>query len=289
VDRTFDQRLREAHHSATNRALWKGTYAAVNANEYWAEGAQSWFDDNRENDSLHNHVNTRAELKEYDPGLAALCAEVFGDLPWRYLRPARRSAADRIHLAGYDATKAPRFRWREAPVVEKPRVSIQTEWGEIELELDAGHAPITTTNFLRYVLEGFYSDGVFHRTVTLSNQPSSPVKIEVIQASANPARTNEFFPPIPIERTRATGLRHLHGTVSMARDGADTAQDQFFICIGDQPELDFGGRRNPDGQGFAAFGRVVKGMELVRRIHAAPADGQNLTPPIRIQRAVRMK
>jgi peptidyl-prolyl cis-trans isomerase A (cyclophilin A) len=74
----------------------------------------------------------------------------------------------------------------------------------------------------------------------------------------------------------------------MARDGPDTAQDHFFICIGAQPELDFGGKRNPDGQGFAAFGRVVKGMNLVKMIHSAPAEGQSLKPPIRIQRAVRL-
>jgi len=289
VDRTFNGRLRNTCHNATNRGLWKGTYAAVNHDEYWAEGVQSWFDDNRENDSLHNHVNTRAELKEYDPDLAALCAEVFGDRPWRHLRPARRPAGERTHLAGFEAARAPRFRWREVPVVDKPRVSIQTELGEIELELDARHAPITATNFLRYVLEGFYSDGLFHRTVTRSNQPASPVKIAVIQASANPARTNEFLPPIPLERTRETGLHHQDGTLSMARDGADTAQDEFFICVGDQPELDFGGRRNPDGQGFAAFGRVIKGMELVRRIHAAAAREQKLAPPIRIQRAVRTR
>ena len=81
---------------------------------------------------------------------------------------------------------------------------------------------------------------------------------------------------------RATGLRHLDGTLSMARDGPDTATGDFFICIGDQPELDFGGRRHPDGQGFAAFGRVVRGMDVVRAIQAAPADAQHLTPPVRI-------
>jgi peptidyl-prolyl cis-trans isomerase A (cyclophilin A) len=156
------------------------------------------------------------------------------------------------------------------------------------LELDREHAPITVTNFLSYVHEGLYSDGMFHRAVTLSNQPNNKVRIEVIQAAANPARTNEFRPAIPIERTRDTGLKHREGTVSMARDGPDTAQDEFFICIGDQPELDFGGKRNPDGQGFAAFGKVVKGMDVVRRIQAASADGQKLTPPVRIQRAVRL-
>ena len=166
-----------------------------------------------------------------------------------------------------------------------PHVLLRTDLGDIELALDAPRAPLSVSNFLRYVQAGLYGGGVFHRTVTLANQPTNAVKIEVIQASAHPAKTNQFFPPVPLERTRNTGLRHRDGTVSMARAEPDSAQDHFFICIGDQPELDFGGKRNPDGQGFAAFGRVVKGMDVVRRIHRAPAVGQKLEPPIRIKRA----
>ena len=147
---------------------------------------------------------------------------------------------------------------------------------------------MTTTNFLRYVLEGFYSDGEFFRTVTQANQPDDTIKIAVIQAGANPAMEDEGFDPIPLERTRDTGVRHLDGAISMARSGPDSATHSFFICVGDQPYLDFGGKRNPDGQGFAAFGRVVEGMELVREIHAMPANGQRLDPPFRIQRAVRV-
>jgi peptidyl-prolyl cis-trans isomerase A (cyclophilin A) len=169
-----------------------------------------------------------------------------------------------------------------------PRVQVQTTLGNIEIELDPGRAPLTVSNFLRYVEAGLYDGGVFHRAVTLANQPTNQVKIEVVQASANPARTNEFFPAIALERTRDTGLRHRDGTISMARAEPDSAQDHFFICVGDQPELDFGGKRNPDGQGFAAFGRVVKGTDAVRRIQAAPADGQKLTPPITIRRMVRV-
>ena len=168
-----------------------------------------------------------------------------------------------------------------------PRVLIQTALGDIEVELDAKQAPATVKNFLRYANAGLYADGRFFRTVTAGNQPTNTVKIAVIQAEANAAKTNEFLPPIALQRTRDTGLKHLDGTISMARDGPDTAQDSFFICVGDQPELDFGGRRNPDGQGFAAFGKVVKGMEVVRKIHESPADGQTLGTPVRIQRASR--
>ena len=84
------------------------------------------------------------------------------------------------------------------------------------------------------------------------------------------------------------GIKHIDGAISMARDGPDTATGDFFICVGAQRELDFGGKRNPDGQGFAAFGRVVKGMEVVRKINACPAKEQTLTPGVRI-REVRRK
>jgi peptidyl-prolyl cis-trans isomerase A (cyclophilin A) len=288
VDPTFEMRLREAFEEAEERGLWRGTYAITNPAEYWAEGVQSWFDDNRENDALHNRVNTRAELEEYDPALAALCTEVFGKGEWRYRRPRDRDPHEQIHLASFDPATAPHFKWRVHPLTEKPRVQIDTAIGSITVELDAVRAPVTTKNFHRYVLEGFYSDGEFFRTVTASNQPENSVKIAVIQAGADPAREDEVFDQIVLERTSETELRHLDGTISMARFGPDTATHSFFICVGDQPGLDFGGARNPDNQGFAAFGRVVDGMELVREIHAMPADGQNLDPPLRIQRAVRV-
>jgi peptidyl-prolyl cis-trans isomerase A (cyclophilin A) len=173
---------------------------------------------------------------------------------------------------------------QRAPV----RVLIQTEKGDVEVELDAGRAPVTTANFLKYVDGKFYDGGRFHRTVRPDNQPDNKVKIEVIQAAVNPKRQKEEFPPIKLERTSRTGLKHRDGTISMARDGPDTATSEFFLCVGDQPELDFGGRRNPDGQGFAAFGRVVKGRDVVRALQAAPADGQTLTPPIKILKVRRV-
>ncbi|HJW73285.1 MAG TPA: peptidylprolyl isomerase [Geothrix sp.] len=165
-------------------------------------------------------------------------------------------------------------------MAQSPRVAIETDLGTIEVSLEAAKAPLTTANFLRHIESGAYTGGRFHRTVTLGNQPQNQVKIEVIQGGARQEQMDA--PSIPLERTRDTGLRHLDGTISMARDTPDSATTDFFICLGDQPELDFGGRRNPDGQGFAAFGRVVKGMEIVRRIQTAPAKNQALTPPVRI-------
>ncbi len=170
------------------------------------------------------------------------------------------------------------------------RVLMQTELGDIELELDAKRAPGTTENFLKYVDAGHYNGGRFHRTVKLNpdNQPNNTVKIEVIQGGVNAEKAKEGFGAIPLERTGVTGLKHKDGVISMARSSADSATSDFFICLGDQPELDFNGKRNADGQGFAAFGKVVKGREVVRKIHQAPYDKQALTPPIKILNAKRL-
>jgi peptidyl-prolyl cis-trans isomerase A (cyclophilin A) len=167
------------------------------------------------------------------------------------------------------------------------RVLIQTEKGEIEVELDAAKAPKTVANFLKYVDAKLYDGGRFHRAVTLDNQPDNKVKIEVIQAGTHPDKAKDDFASIKLERTKDTKLLHKDGTISMARDGPDTATSDFFICVGDQPELDFGGKRNADGQGFAAFGRVVKGMDVVKKIQKAGADGQTLKPAIKIIKVVR--
>jgi glycerophosphoryl diester phosphodiesterase/cyclophilin family peptidyl-prolyl cis-trans isomerase len=161
-------------------------------------------------------------------------------------------------------------------------VLIRTDKGDIEVDLDAKRAPVTVANFLRYVDAGLYDGGRFHRTVRGDNQPTDKVKIAVVQAGLDPKREKNEFPPIKLERTSKTGLKHTDGAISMARDGSDTATSDFFLCVGDQPELDFGGKRNRDGQGFAAFGRVVGGMDVVRKINAAPAKEQALTPPVRI-------
>jgi peptidyl-prolyl cis-trans isomerase A (cyclophilin A) len=175
------------------------------------------------------------------------------------------------------------------------RVLVQTELGNITLEVDPANAPATTANFLKYVDAGHYDGGTFHRTVKMDNQPQSDVKIEVIQAGVNPAVAKSGFPPIALERTKVTGILHKDGIVSMARGEPDSATSGWFICINDQPSLDFGGKRNPDGQGFGAFGRVVSGMDVVRKIQMAPSsadrktntEAQRLTPPIKILKVAR--
>ena len=169
-----------------------------------------------------------------------------------------------------------------------PTVLVETSLGAIVIEIDTIRAPVTGGNFLAYVDSGLYDGGRFYRTVTLQNQPDNDVLIEVIQGGIDPARWGDRFDAIVLERTNATGLQHLDGTISVARAGPDTGSSEFFVCIGDQPELDFGGARNPDGQGFAAFGRVVSGMDVVRRIQAQPAEGQQLVPLVGIVVAGRV-
>lgn len=173
-------------------------------------------------------------------------------------------------------------------------VVIETSLGTIEVALDAGSAPITTTNFLSHIDSGLYNDGRMHRTVTLENQSAvtgktvdDSIAIEVIQGGADPDKLSEPPEPIKLERTSITGLKHVDGTISMARGATDSAKEQFFICIGDQPALDFGGLRNPDGQGFAAFGQVTSGMDVVRAIQQSPHQGQRLDPPIKITKISR--
>ena len=176
---------------------------------------------------------------------------------------------------------------------QNPVVVFETEKGAIEVEVDTVHAPVSAGNFLMYVDGGFYAGGSVNRAVRPDNTTRHDVEIQVIQFQMNPARRADGFPPIPLERTNTTGLRHLDGAVSMARSGPDTATASFSIVIGNQPEMDFGGRRNPDSQGFAVFGRVVRGMDVVRAIQAAPTGqtgpygSESLAPPIRVLAASR--
>ncbi len=116
IDDSFQRKLENAFNRASLAGLWKGKYAGTNPSEYWAEGVQSWFDTNRENDYEHNHVDTREELKQHDAPLAALVESVFGDEEWRYFKPADRG--DSGHLAGFDPEKAPEFFWPENVVAE---------------------------------------------------------------------------------------------------------------------------------------------------------------------------
>ena len=163
-----------------------------------------------------------------------------------------------------------------------PLVFMETDLGLIRVELYPEKAPITVANFLRYVDENRYEDAHFYRVVHMGNQPNNDVKIQVIQGGLGFDNHPLELPPIAHETTAETGIRHKDGTISMARLEPGTASSEIFICINDQPDLDFDGKRNPDGQGFAAFGKVVSGMEFVRQIQQLPETGQMLEKTVKI-------
>lgn len=176
---------------------------------------------------------------------------------------------------------------------ENVNVKLETTMGDIHIELYADKAPITVANFLRYIDGGYFDGGAFYRVVRMDNQQQNRIKIEVIQGGMSGDSNIGAFPPIKLERTTKTGIKHEDGTISMARDNPDSASSEFFICINDQPSLDYGGMRNPDGQGFAAFGKVTKGMDVVRAIQQvktiAPNDPNEYTAGQKVMEPVIFK
>lgn len=181
-----------------------------------------------------------------------------------------------------------------AQITEAPTilVRIETPLGNIDLAIDTKRAPVTSANFLKYVDAGLYNGGRFHRATRPDNYTPTPPNrpaMELIQGGINLERRNDGFPAIPLERTSVTGIKHIAGVVSMARgNAADTATSDFFILLDDQPSLDHGGMRFDDGQGAAAFGRVVAGLDVVRKIQQQPVEKQGLTPPVTILKIARV-
>lgn len=180
-----------------------------------------------------------------------------------------------------------------APIVEASAavtlVRVDTEMGAFVIAVDSAVAPVTVANFLAHVDAGQLDGGSVYRIVTLSNQPpQTKHRIEVVQWGRKQGDdTPAPLPPIAHETTAQTGLKHRDMTVSMARSTPGSASAEFFICIGDQPSLDFGGGRNPDGQGFAAFGQVVAGQDVVRAIHARGGAEQFLEPTLAVRKVSR--
>ena len=167
-------------------------------------------------------------------------------------------------------------------------VLIRTDMGDLTVELYPEKAPVTATNFLAHVENGDYTNSVFYRVVRMDNQSQSQVKIEVIQGGLFHDTVVDTIAPIIHETTKETGILHRDGIISMARNKPGSASTEFFICIGDQPSLDYGGDRNPDKQGFAAFGKVIDGMDVVRSIQALPDEGQYLKEQVLIREISRL-
>lgn len=165
-----------------------------------------------------------------------------------------------------------------------PHVVINTSAGAIEVMLFEKEAPKSVAGFLRNIDSGYYQNASFYRVLNNDNQQSDAYKAELIQGGMwrTRRRTDMNIQPIPHETTGQTGLSHTNGTLSFARMEPGTATTEFFICIGDQKGFDFGGDNNPDKQGYAAFGRVVKGMDVVQTIYNRPEDDQYFIKPIYI-------
>lgn len=265
VDSTFDRRLREAFEKAKERKLWTNTYAATNRSEYWAEGVQCWFDDNAPPDSLHNDIRTRKQLLEYDPELAKLCNEVFGDNDWRYLRPTKRKPEDRVHLTGYDPAKLPRFHWRIAPLIDKPLVTLDTAAGEIIVECDAKAAPDAVKNFLAIALNGGYHSGKFVTADSGWLRVTSKPKWLAQNAKHLDLTASSVMKWIPTEGTivwmdKGTG----RGDFAIAFDSSAKAFDNAI-----------------------AIGRVTKGMELAKKIAAGKLENGLFVSPVDLRRVIR--
>lgn len=171
-----------------------------------------------------------------------------------------------------------------SPKYKYPHVVISTGFGDIEAEIYTDKAPKTAGAFLSYVDSGFYNRTYFYRVLNTDNQPSNAAKAKLIQGGLwkTNAEKSLALPGIPHETTQQTGIRHTNGVLSMARQAPGTATTEFFICVGNQPGFDFGGENNPDKQGYAAFGKVVKGMDVVNKIYNQPEQDQSFVPPVAI-------
>lgn len=171
-----------------------------------------------------------------------------------------------------------------------PHIEIQTEKGDIEIELYPLQAPKTVAAFLSYIDSSYFNNGSFYRVLNLENQPTNAPQTELIQGGIWKTNTKlaMSIPGIPHETTKQTGILHTDGVISLARSGPGTAGTEFFICIGKQPGLDYGGENVPDKQGYATFGKVVKGMSIVRKIYRQKENDQYFKPPITIYNIVRL-
>lgn len=173
---------------------------------------------------------------------------------------------------------------------KNPHIEIQTQLGDIEVELYPDQAPKTVKAFLSYVDAGYYKNSSFYRVLNNDNQPSNAPKAELIQGGIYKSKpsVHDTLSGIPHETTQQTHILHKNGTISLARLTPGTASSEFFICLGDQPGFDYGGENNPDKQGYAAFGKVVKGMDVVQKIYNQPEDEQSFDPPVAIFNIVRL-
>lgn len=272
TDPTFDKRLRLSFQSATDRGLWKNTYAATNHSEYWAEGVQCWFDDNAPPDALHNTVRTREKLMTYDSSLADLCKEVFGDSKWRYQRPSKRSPADLAHLTAFDPAKLPKFQWRNAPLSDNPKATIQTDLGDFEVVLDSKDSPEATSLFLKIALDGGYHSGRFYL---------GHVHDKKLNSGWIVARTNDFWKTkstadTDVKKAKVSKVPPSDGTIALLQD--DSIPGAFVIFFGSPTVKNLN---------FIPIGKVIKKSDVLAKILASPSKADAFINPIGIKRVIR--
>ena len=171
-----------------------------------------------------------------------------------------------------------------------PHIEIETKYGIIEAELYPSKAPQTCAAILSYVDSGFYEDASFYRVLNVTNQPSNAPKTEILQGGLWKTNYMKLYQMkgIPHEPTSKTGLKHTDGVLSLARNLPGTANAEFFICIGDQTQYDYGNSGVADKQGYSAFGKVIKGMPIVRLIQQQQAQGDQFSPKIIIYKIERI-
>jgi peptidyl-prolyl cis-trans isomerase A (cyclophilin A) len=176
------------------------------------------------------------------------------------------------------------------PSYKNPHIEIQTSMGDIEVELYPDQAPKSVAAFLSYVKAGYYKNSSFYRVLNGNNQPSYAPKAELIQGGMYRMKRGkpDSLSGIPHETTQQTKILHKDGVISLARLAPGTATTEFFICIGDQPGFDYGGENNPDKLGYAAFGRVIKGMDVIQKIYTQPEYDQSFDPPVPIFNIVQL-
>jgi peptidyl-prolyl cis-trans isomerase A (cyclophilin A) len=172
---------------------------------------------------------------------------------------------------------------------KNPHIIIKTNLGNVEAELYPDKAPKTVAAFLSYIDSGFYKNSSFYRVLFIEAM-ASDYNTGIIQGGIWQSNNKKAIalPGIDHEPPKQTGLSHTTGTLSLARSTPGTANSEFFICVGDQTGYDSSKNYNPDGLGFAAFGRVISGMDIVRQIHKQPANGQSFTRPVTILNVERL-
>ena len=170
-----------------------------------------------------------------------------------------------------------------AQTVASPlRIRMMTGEGDLILELATAQAPLTTANFLRYMDTGRYDRSTIYRAVKAPGAPD----YGLVQGGAR-MLAGKQIPPVAHESTTQTGLRHTDGVISLAREAPGTGTSDFFICVGDAPYLDANPAAPGDNLGYAAFGRIVEGMEIVRRILTLPTSDVAEVPSMRGQMLAR--